>query len=59
MFSNFEEVETINAPSSLQQPEMSDGVRFARYRMLEELPGLIFGLMAVAYIIQSLTRLVL
>jgi hypothetical protein len=55
MFSSFDEAHAINAPS--QQSEMSDGVRFARYRMLEELPGLVFGLMALAYVVMSLAGL--
>jgi len=38
---------------------MSGGVRFARYRMMEELPGLVFGLMTVVYLVTSLARLVL
>jgi hypothetical protein len=51
---NFDEAQAINTPSPVEH-----GVRFARYRMLEELPGLIFGLMTVAYIVTSLARLVL
>jgi len=57
MFSSFDEAHAINAQSQVQQSEMSDGVRFARYRMLEELPGLVFGLMALAYVALSLAGL--
>jgi len=59
MFSNFDEAQAMNTPSTVEQTEMSDGVRFARYRMLEELPGLVFGLMTVVYLVTSLARLVL
>jgi hypothetical protein len=59
MASTLNETQAMNAQSTVEQTEMSDGVRFARYRMLEELPGLIFGLMTVAYIVTSLARLVL
>lgn len=59
MVSNFDEAQAINAPSPVQQSEMSDGVRFARYRILEELPGLVFGLMTVMYVVTSIAGLVL
>jgi hypothetical protein len=56
MLSTLNETQAIEAPSTLEQTEMSDGVRFARYLTLEELPGLIFGLMTVAYVVLSLVR---
>jgi hypothetical protein len=59
MFSTFNETHAMETPSTLEQTEMSDGVRFARYLTLEELPGLIFGLMTVVYIVLSLVRLAL
>ena len=59
MFTNFDEAQAINTPSPVEPTEMSDGMRFARYRMLEELPGLIFGLMTVVYIVMSLAGLAL
>ena len=59
MFPSFDETQAMDTPSTVEQTEMSDGVRFARYRTLEELPGLIFGLMTVAYIVLSLAGLVL
>ena len=58
MASILNEVQAMNSPSTVEQTEMSEGMRFARYRMLEELPGLIFGLMTLAYIVTSLARLV-
>jgi hypothetical protein len=56
MFSTLNQTRAMETPSTLEQTEMSDGVRLARYLMLEELPGLIFGLMTVAYIVLSLVR---
>jgi hypothetical protein len=34
--------------------EVSEATRFAQYALLDEIPGLIFGLMTVAYIVSSL-----
>ena len=59
MFSTLNETQAIETPSTLAQTEISDGVRFAHYLTLEELPGLIFGLMTVVYVVLSLVRLVL
>lgn len=41
-----------------QQAEVSEGLRIARYCALEELPGLIFGVLTIAYIGLSLAGLV-
>jgi hypothetical protein len=56
MFSTLNETQAMETPSTLEKTEMTDGVRFARYLALEELPGLIFGLMTVAYVVLSLLR---
>jgi hypothetical protein len=45
------------APVALQESEVSDATRIARYCTLEELPGLIFGVMTVGYIVLSLAGL--
>ena len=37
--------------------ETSDGLMAARYRMLEELPGLVFAVMTLAWIVVSFGRL--
>jgi hypothetical protein len=55
--STLNDTQAMNTPSTVEQTEMSDGMRFARYRMLDELPGLIFGLMTLAYIVLSLAGL--
>lgn len=57
MFSTLNETQAVDTAQTVRLTEMSDGVRFARYRTLEELPGLIFGLMTVVYIVLSLARL--
>jgi hypothetical protein len=45
------------SPLTLAETEVSDGMRIARYCALEELPGLIFGVMTVGYIVLSLAGL--
>jgi len=57
MFSTLNEAQAVDTAQTVEMTEMSNGVRFARYRTLEELPGLIFGLMTVAYIVLSLAQL--
>lgn len=52
------EAQVIDTTSTLEKTEMSDGLRFARYRMLDELPGLVFGALALVYIVQSLSTLI-
>ncbi|HXN84769.1 MAG TPA: hypothetical protein VN867_01805 [Candidatus Binataceae bacterium] len=49
----------INTPATVEQAEVSEGLRIARYRALEEFPGLVFGVMTVAYIVMSFARLAL
>ncbi len=44
-------------PRAVEKTEVSDAMRIARYCTLEELPGLIFGVMTVGYIVLSLTGL--
>jgi hypothetical protein len=38
--------------------EPSEGTHFAQYAMLNELPGLVFGLLTIAWIVTSLASLV-
>jgi len=40
-----------------EEQQVSEATRFARYRLLDELPGLIFGLMTLLYIVCSLWSL--
>jgi hypothetical protein len=44
-------------PTTVDQTEVSEGRRFAHYCALEEMVGLVFGVMTVAYILMSLTGL--
>jgi hypothetical protein len=49
----------INTPATVEQAEVSESLRIARYRALEELPGLVFGVMTIAYIVMSFAKLAL
>jgi hypothetical protein len=40
-----------------ESKQVSEATRFARYTLLDEIPGLIFGLMTVVYIVSSLCSL--
>lgn len=52
-------IRTIDAAprTAIEETEVSEAMRIARCCSLEELPGLVFGIMTVAYIVLSLTRL--
>jgi hypothetical protein len=49
----------IRKPATAEQTEVSEGLRIARFCGLEELPGLVFGVMTVAYLVVSLAKLAL
>jgi hypothetical protein len=49
----------ISTPATIEQAEVFEGLRIARYRALEEFPVLVFGVMTVAYIVMSFARLAL
>lgn len=57
MASTLNDARAISTPATIEQTEISDGMRIARYCALDELPGLIFGIVTVVYIILSLTGL--
>jgi hypothetical protein len=59
MASTIDEQLVISTPTTVEQAEVTEGLRIARYRALEELPGLIFGVMTVVYIIMSFAKLAL
>ncbi len=59
MASTTNEQLVITTPAAVEQTEVCEGLRIARYRALEELPGLVFGVMTVAYIVVSLAKLAL
>ena len=55
---NEAEVSSEMTSETVEQTELSEGARLARYCALDELPGLIFGLMTLGYIILSLAGLI-
>jgi hypothetical protein len=59
MASTINEQLVISVPVKVEQTEALEGLPIARYRALEELPGLLFGIMTVAYIVTSFAKLVL
>jgi hypothetical protein len=42
----------------VENKQVSEATRLAQYILLDEIPGLIFGLMTVVYIVSSLCSLV-
>jgi hypothetical protein len=59
MASTINEQLLIGTPATVEQAEVGEGLRIARYRALEEFPGLVFGVITVAYIVLSLAKLAL
>ncbi|MGO9451717.1 MAG: hypothetical protein ACLQDV_11850 [Candidatus Binataceae bacterium] len=57
MASTINEQVVISAAATVEETRVSKGLRIARYCALEELPGLVFGVMTVAYIVLSLVAL--
>jgi hypothetical protein len=53
-----EQTDVVRTRESLGLAEVQGATRLARYSALEELPGLIFGILTVSYIVLSLTSLV-
>ena len=49
----------ISNPVAVEKVEPHKGLQIDRYCTLEELPGLVFGVMTVAYIVLSLAKLAL
>jgi hypothetical protein len=59
MASTINEQVVIRTPARVEQAEVSEGLRIARYRALEEFPGIVFGVMTIAYIVMSFAKLAL
>jgi hypothetical protein len=60
MASTLNNAPAISTPTAVEPTEDSGGMRFAaHYCALEEMVGLVFGVLTVAYILLSLTRLTL
>lgn len=58
MASMLNEAEVLGTSERVEQATPSEGVRLARVCVLDEVPGLVFGLMTLGYIVQSLAGLV-
>jgi hypothetical protein len=59
MASTINEQVVISTGATVEQTSVSEGLRIARYRALEEFLGLVFGIMTVAYIVMSFAKLAL
>ena len=57
MAATMNEGQAITTPTTVEQTEMTEGMRLAHYCALEELVGLVSGVMTVAYIVTLLTGL--
>ncbi|MBV8135176.1 MAG: hypothetical protein JO121_05965 [Deltaproteobacteria bacterium] len=42
---------------AIQDPAWSEAIRLERYSLLNEIPGLAFGLLAIIYVVTSLLAL--
>jgi hypothetical protein len=58
MASTLNQAEVLRTSERVEQATPSEGVRLARVCALDEVPGLVFGLMTLGYIVQSLAGLV-
>ena len=52
------EVRLMGFQSVSPKAESTEGVRYARNALLSELPGAVFGLLTVVYIVSSLIALI-
>jgi hypothetical protein len=59
MASMINDARAISSTGTAEQTEVSEGMRLARYCALEEVLGLVFGVMTVAWIVLSIAKLVL
>jgi hypothetical protein len=41
-----------------ENPEVSQATQFAQFTLVDEVPGLVFGLMTIVYIVSSLWSLI-
>ena len=57
MATTVNDARTIGAVATVEQTEVSDGLRLARYCILDEMSGLVFGVLTVTWIVLSLTGL--
>jgi hypothetical protein len=57
MATTINDARAIGTVATVEQTEVSDGMRLARYCILDEMSGLIFGVLTVAWIVLSLIGL--
>jgi hypothetical protein len=57
MATTVNDARTIGAVATVEQTEVSDGLRLARYCILDEMSGLVFGVLTVTWIFLSLAGL--
>ena len=57
MATTINDARAIGTVATVEQTEVSDGMRLARYCMLDEMSGLVFGVLTVAWIVLSLIGL--
>jgi len=59
MATTVNDARAIGAAATVEKTEVSDGTRLARYCILDEMSGLVFGVLTVTWIVLSLTGLAL
>jgi hypothetical protein len=59
MATTVNDARAVRAPATVEQTEVSAGLRFARYCVLDEMPGLVFAVLTALWMVMSLTGLAL
>jgi hypothetical protein len=59
MATTINDARAIGVVATVEQTEVSDGMRLARYCTLDEMSGLVFGVLTLMWIVMSLTGLAL
>jgi hypothetical protein len=59
MASMLNNAKAISTTATVEQTEVSGGLRIARYCALDELPGAVFAVMTVVWIVLSMAKLAL
>lgn len=59
MANTFNDARAIGTVATVEKTEVSDGMRLARYCILDEMSGLVFAVLTVTWIVMSLTSLAL
>ena len=59
MATTVNDVRALDAVATVEKTEVSDGMRLARYCILDEMSGLVYAVLALTWIVMSLTSLAL